>query len=111
MQQSPMELLPIIFITLPFVAVLFFGWWMLHWQFRRADELLETWAKDNKLRVVEKKLANFGDGPTGTRQSSKKVKYRITVADEQGQQKRGVISVGSKTIGALGNEVTVEWDK
>lgn len=109
--SEDMEILPTLLIVAPFVAVLFFGRWMLRWQWRRADELLETWAKNHQYRIVEKRHANVGDGPAGTRQSSKRVKYKITVTDAQGQRKHGLISIGSVAMGTLHDDIAVEWDE
>lgn len=100
-----------VLIACLFVAALCFGSWMLRWQFARAEALLEGWAAQNRLRIVHKARANVGDGPGGTRQSSKQVKYRVVVVDESGAQRSGVAHLGSRAMGTLSDEVSVEWDR
>lgn len=96
-------------IGAPFVLVAVLGVWMVRWQFRRADRMLKKWARENGHRILKKQRANIGDGPTGARQSSKAVKYRVTLADASGQTKRALITLGSRSSGTLSNEVGVEW--
>ena len=108
--QSGQNILPIFGIVILFAVVIIFAVWLIRWQFRKADRSLENWANENKCRILEKLPANFGDGPTGTRQSSSQVKYRIIVVDENDVRKSGLATIGSKNLGTLSDEVVVSWD-
>lgn len=98
-------------LVILFVAFIVFAFWLVRWQFNRADRLLENWASKNEYRILEKRNANIGDGPTGTRQSSSQVKYRIVIVDRSNQRKSGMAIVGSKNTGTLSDEVIVNWDE
>ena len=110
MTESGQNVVFVILIAALFAGFLIFAFWLVRWQFNRADRLLESWAGENKYRILEKQNANFGDGPTGTRQSSSQVKYRIVVIDENNRKKSGLAIIGSKNWGTLSDEVTVRWD-
>ncbi len=110
MEESGQNVLFIVLIAALFAVFLIFAVWLVRWQFNKADRLLENWAGENEYRIVEKRNANFGDGPAGTRQASSQVKYRIVVVDENNQRKSGLAIVGSVNLGTLSDEVTVAWD-
>lgn len=110
MQQSRQDILFIFALVIFFAAFIIFAVWLMRWQFNKADRLLENWARENKYRILEKRNANFGDGPAGTRQASSQVKYRIAVVDENNQRKSGLATIGSKNLGTLSDEVMVDWD-
>lgn len=111
MEQSGQNFLFIFAIVILFAAFIIFAFWLVRWQFNKADRLLADWASANKYRVLEKRDANFGDGPAGTRQASAQVKYRIAVVDENNYRKSGLVVIGSKNLGTLSDEVTVTWDE
>lgn len=111
MEQNESNVWFIFALVILFAAFIIFAFWLVRWQFNRADRLLENWASENEYRILEKRDANFGDGPTGTRQSSSQVKYRIVVADGNNQRRSGLAVVGSKSAGTLSDEVTVNWDE
>lgn len=110
MEQSGQNILFIFAIVILFAAFVIFAVWLMRWQFNKADRLLESWASENKCRILEKQNANFGDGPVGRRQASSQVKYRIVVLDENNQRKSGSAIIGSKNLGTLSDEVTINWD-
>ncbi|MGI8556423.1 MAG: hypothetical protein ACR2LT_08730 [Pyrinomonadaceae bacterium] len=100
----------VLFIVALFGGILLFGWWMMRWQYSTADSLLENWTRQNKYKLIEKKDANFGDGPIGRRGSKRYVKYRIKIQDEKGNIKSGIIYLGDENIGTLSDEIKVDWD-
>lgn len=100
----------ILFIILLFGAVLVFGWYLLNWQYSKADRMLEKWADQNSLKVIEKESANFGDGPIGRRGSATFVKYRIKTVDSGGRERNGVITLGNENTGVLSDEIRISWD-
>lgn len=109
MEESGQNILFIFLIAALFAVFLIFAVWLLRWQFNKADRLLENWARENNYRILEKQNANFGDGPAGTRQASSQVKYRIVVIDGNDQRKSGLVTIGSKNLGTLSDEIVVAW--
>jgi len=100
----------IFFLVLLFGAFLLFAFWMIRWQYSKADRMLVNWATQHKYKLIEKQDANFGDGPLGRRGAKTYVKYRIKVEDAEGKTKTGIVYLGSENVGVLSEEVKVEWD-
>jgi hypothetical protein len=100
----------IILLIIVFGGVLIFGWWMIRWQYSKADSMLDNWATQNNYKVLEKTDANVGDGPMGRRGASTFVKYRIKVQDPEGKIKTGIIILGNENTGVLSDEIKVNWD-
>ncbi len=100
----------ILFLVLFFGAFLALAFWMIRWQFSKADQMLENWAAQNKYKLIEKQNANFNDGPLGWRGAKTHVKCRIKVEDAAGKTKTGIVYLGSANMGVLSNEVKVEWN-
>ena len=96
--------------ALPIIGVAIFGAWMVRWQFAKADRMLDNWARENGYTISKKRSANVGDGPMGARQATHAVKYRVTVADQAGHKRSGIIRLGSLQSGTLSDEVSMEWD-
>jgi len=111
MEESGQNILFIFLVAALFAVFLIFAVWLMRWQFNKADRLLENWARENNYRILEKQNANFGDGPAGTRQSSSQVKYRIVVLDGGNRRKSGLVTIGSKNLGTLSDEIAVGWDE
>ena len=107
---EPKNIVFVIFLIVIFGGVLLFGWWMLRWQYSKADSMLENWATQNNYQILEKTDANEGDGPMGRRGSNTYVKYRIKVKTADGGTKTGIITLGSERTGVLSDEVKVDWD-
>jgi len=100
----------IFLLVLIFGGLLLFAFWMIRWQYSKADTLLKNWATQNNCKLIKKENANFGDGPLGRRGAKTHVKYRIKVEDGDGKTKTGIAYLGSENIGVLSNEVKVKWD-
>ena len=102
---------PVYLIVALFLAVAAFGWWMYHWQFSEADRILEKWASENNLQLVEKIEANpSGTGPYDRHASNKQVMYRIKVRDESGRIREGIARIGSERLGTLSDQIEIQWD-
>ena len=98
-------------IAAPLVIAAIFGVWLVRWQFRCSDQMLETWAREQGYTILKKQRANIGDGPMGTRQASRAVKYRVALTDQAGQTRRALVTLGSRSSGILAQEIAVEWLK
>ena len=84
---------------------------MYRWQFQTADRVLQEWAVQRHLTVLEKSPANDWDSGPGNRYAaSKQVVYRIRVKDEQGRVHSGLATIGSKTMGTLDRIIDVRLD-
>ncbi|MEZ5305656.1 MAG: hypothetical protein R2684_00780 [Pyrinomonadaceae bacterium] len=100
-----------LFIAFVFVAVIGFGIWMFRWQYGRADEALENWARDNNFKVLSKQDANPpGTGPKDRYAGNKQIWYRVTVEDAGGKKRTGIVKIGSESTGTLSDQISVEWD-
>lgn len=100
----------IFLLVIVFGGVLVFAFWMIRWQYSKADRMLENWAAQNNYNLIKKQDANFGDGPLGRRGAKTQVKYRVKVEDANGQKKTGIVYLGGENTGVLSDEVRVEWD-
>ncbi len=101
----------VLLIVALFALVAAFGWWMYKWQYDRADQLLNDWARKNELEIVAKQNANPpGTGPSDRTAANKQVMFRVTVKDNSGKLRTGLIKVGSESAGTLSDQVTATWD-
>ena len=99
-----------LFLVIIFGGILIFAFWMIRWQYSKADRMLENWAAQNNYKLLEKENANFGDGPLGRRGAKTYVKYRIRVEDITGKIRTGIAFLGDENVGVLSDKVRVEWD-
>lgn len=103
---------PILIIIVLFALVGAFGWWMYKWQYNKADEMLDGWLKQNSYTLVKKEDANpSGTGPGVRYAENTQVIYRIEVKDKDGNNKKGLIKLGSETSGTLSNQIEIVWDE
>jgi hypothetical protein len=95
-----------------FGAVLALGIFMLRWQYRRADELLDEWARHHSYRVLERQERTApGDGPMNRSARNKQVVYSVKLIDQDGNVRLAQVSVGSPETGVLSDRVSVEWER
>jgi hypothetical protein len=93
-----------------FGGLLAIGIYTIRWQYRRADALLEEWARAQGAKVIGKQKANpLGTGPM-QRSGNKQVFYRVTLIDAAGAKKVALFKLGSATTGTLSKDVSVEWE-
>jgi hypothetical protein len=63
---------------------------MYRWQFQTADRVLQEWATQQRLTVLEKSPGDdWYTGPGNRSASNKQVVYRIRVQDDQGRVQSG----------------------
>jgi hypothetical protein len=102
---------PVLIIIVVFSLVGLFGWWMYRWQYTKADDLLDNWARSNHYQVLKKEKANPGGTGPGVRYAENtQVIYRIEVLDAAGQIKTALIKIGGETAGTLSDAIEVVWD-
>jgi|SRR6187401_1755911 hypothetical protein len=100
----------IVFLVVLFAGVVSAGVSMFRWQYRKAERQLQSWAQRSRYQLLDKQEANpFGTGPMA-RSGNKQVMYRVTISDENGARRSGLVKIGSPTLGVLANELVVEWE-
>jgi hypothetical protein len=80
------------------------------WGFARGNQILDKWAMDNGFRIIQREYKffwNILDFPATNGQSV----YRVTVVDNDGNEKSGLVRCGHWLLGILVNKVTVKWDR
>jgi hypothetical protein len=94
-----------------FGGVLALGIFMLRWQYRRSEQLLEQWARQHSYRVVEREERTAaGEGPMNRFAGNKQIVYRLKLVDEAGHVRHATVRVGSLESGVLSDQVSVEWE-
>jgi len=94
-----------------FAVVLLFGIWMVRWQYREADAMLDRWARASGYELLERERDDSSTGPMASRSSSRQVVYHVVVKDEKGRRRTGRVVCGGKSTGVLDNKVSVRWDE
>ena len=104
-------MLTVAMAMLIFGGVLTLGIFMLRWQHRRAERLVEQWAQRHSYRVLEReeRIAP-GDGPMNRYAENKAIVYAVKVADREGNVRHARLTVGSPELGVLSEQVSVEWE-
>lgn len=101
----------VVMAILIFGGVLALGVYMFRWQQGKGEAMLNAWAAQQHLRLLEREPANPpGTGPMDRNASNKQIIYRIKAADESGLVRRGTVRLGSAATGVLSDDVSVEWD-
>jgi hypothetical protein len=86
------------------------GFWLIRWQYRKAEARVAAWARASHYDLLDKVLANpIGTGPKAARASNKQILYRVTVSDAT-TIRRALIKIGSPTLGILSDDFVVEWE-
>ena len=105
------QLLTVAMAVLIFGGVLAIGIFMLRWQHRRAEQLVEEWAQRHSYRVLEREDRTApGDGPMNRYAKNRAIVYAVKVADPDGKIRRARLTVGSPDMGVLSDQVSVEWE-
>jgi hypothetical protein len=78
--------------------------------YRRADNLLSSWAARNGYRIIESERRKILKGPFFLTSSNNQIVYRVTVQDTYGNVHRGWVRCGSYNLGSWTDEVAVRWD-
>jgi len=101
----------IVVICLLFALVGGAGLVMYRWQYQTAQRVLQEWAAQRRLIVLEKNIANDSyTGPGNRSASNKQIIYRIRVRDDQGRERSGLATIGSKVMGTLEPIIDVQFD-
>jgi hypothetical protein len=81
------------------------------WYYRRARELLQSWADQHgfQIQAVEHRWLNRG--PFFWTTSRGQVVYYVTVLDTAGRKRRGYVRCGSFWGGLFSDKVEVRWDE
>ena len=108
---SRQTMLTVAMAVLIFGGVLALGIFMLRWQQRRAEQLIEQWAKRHSYRVLEQEERTaLGEGPMNRYAKNKAIVHAVKVADPDGKIRRARLTVGSPDMGVLSEQVSVEWE-
>ncbi len=94
------------------LAVIFFVFAisMMVWRFSRSRKMVERWASDNCMELIEAQRRFLCRGTYWWRTGKGQEVFRITVRDGSGQVRCGYVRVGSFFLGLLIDQVDVEWD-
>lgn len=84
---------------------------LLAWHFARSRKMVEQWARDNGLELVNVERRFMFRGPFWWRTGKGQEVFRVTVRDGAGHVRSGYVRVGGWFLGLLSDQVTVEWDK
>ena len=95
----------LLFIVFVIVALL-----VMWWHFSRSSDMLEQWARDNGMELIEAERRFLRRGTYWWRTARGQEVFRVTVRDNSGQVRRGYVRVGGWFMGLLSNQVDVEWD-
>ncbi len=84
---------------------------VIYWHYSRSNTLLEEWARRHGLRIISSEYRYFFRGPFFWTPSKGQTVYRVTVADDQGHERRGWVRCGGWFLGLLSDKVEVRWDE
>jgi hypothetical protein len=79
------------------------------WHFSRSRKMVEQWARDNGLELIEARRQVLFYGPFYWQVGHRSV-FLVTVRDGSGQVRHGYVRVGSWFLGLFSDQVNVEWD-
>ena len=98
-------------IGLVVVIILVFVGLSLWWRFSRSTNMVEQWASDNSLELVNVERRFMFRGPFWWRTGKGQEVFRVTVRDGSGQVLHGYVRVGGWFLGLWSDQVTVEWEE
>ena len=93
------------------LIVLVLGGTYIWWYFTRSRNMVEQWARDNGLELIEAERRWFRRGTFWWRTGKGQEVFRVTIRDGSGQVRSGYVRVGGFFLGLLSDQVNVEWDK
>ena len=82
----------------------------MFWTFSRSKSLIDEWAAENGLRLIDYEYRWFVRGPFFWTTSKSQTVYRVTVEDSQGYIRKGWVRCGSWLAGLWSHRVDVRWD-
>lgn len=93
-----------------FLAVALFFCVALTWTFGRSRAMLERWATEQGLALVEARFCAFRRGPFFWTTSKGQTVYRVTIRTAAGAERSGWARCGSFWRGLWSEAVEVRWD-
>jgi len=103
-----MEEIGVGLVVLIILVVAVIGLW---WRFSRSTNMVEQWAHDNGLTLIEVQRRFLRRGPYWWRTGKGQEVFRVTVRDGSGQVLHGYVRVGGWFLGLWSDQVTVEWEE
>jgi hypothetical protein len=83
----------------------------LWWHHTRSAALLERWAEENGLTIVDRRLWRLFRGPFPWTTAKGQSVYRVTVVDSSNRERSGWVRCGSFAFGLVSDKVRVRWDE
>jgi hypothetical protein len=74
----------------------------------KARDVVDMWADENHLQVVDKRYLQFGGKFFFSRSKAQRV-YRVTVIDASGRQRVADVKCGGFMVGMLNESVNIRW--
>jgi hypothetical protein len=93
------------------LVMIVLGGTYIWWYFTRSLSMVEQWARDNGLTLVEVERRYMFHGPFWWRTGKGQAVFRVTVRDASGQVRHGYVRVGGFFLGLLSDQVEVEWEE
>ena len=81
----------------------------LYWQYIRSRSLLENWARQNNLELVQHEQRFLRRGPFFWTSSKGQTVFFVAVRDRQGQTRYGWVRCGGWWFGLLTRKTEVRW--
>jgi hypothetical protein len=82
---------------------------LLSWHYSRSRSVLEKWADENRLKIVDSEYRSFARGPFSWTTSRNQTVYYVTVIDDNGHTRRGWVRCGGFFVGFLCDRMEVTW--
>lgn len=82
----------------------------LVWHFRRFRTLLDQWAEQNGLEILEREYRNFFNGPYCWTSSRGQTVYHVKVRDREGSVRSVWLRCGVWFLGLLSDNTEVRWE-
>lgn len=97
-----------VFYILFFVCIAGGSFW---WHMKRSRDLLNMWADENGLRVVDSERRYMRRGPFFWTTGKGQEVFYVTVQDQSGQARNAYVRCGGFWFGLLSNNVDVRWEE
>jgi len=83
---------------------------MIWWHHARSRELLNQWARRNRLSLVNAQRRLLFRGPYTLWSGKGQAVFRVTVRDGTGRTRSGYVRVGGWFLGLLSDQIDAWWD-
>lgn len=80
------------------------------WCFSRSRSLLQRWASENGLQILDSKLSPSGPPSWNWTSSRSQTVYFVRVRDNDGRERRGWVRCGSFWAGVFSDKTEVRWE-